>query len=80
GGGGAHSAGPFDSRAAEAAFQSATNGPAGGGGNFYQQQQAQQQGESDPFAFLSSGISGLAMSGDARQNGAAAGSANKSPA
>ncbi|KFY82855.1 hypothetical protein V500_10288, partial [Pseudogymnoascus sp. VKM F-4518 (FW-2643)] len=78
GAGGAHSAGPFDSRAAEAAFQSATNGPAGGGGNFYQQQQ-QQQGESDPFAFLSSGISGLAMSGDARQNGAAA-APNKSPA
>ncbi|KFY53247.1 hypothetical protein V496_07775 [Pseudogymnoascus sp. VKM F-4515 (FW-2607)] len=81
-GGGAHSAGPFDSRAAEAAFQSATNGPAGGGGaggNFYQQQQQQQQGESDPFAFLSSGISGLAMSGDARQNGAAAGG-GKSPA
>ncbi|ELR02531.1 hypothetical protein GMDG_01056 [Pseudogymnoascus destructans 20631-21] len=77
GGGGAHSAGPFDSRAAEAAFQSATNGPAGGGGNFYQQQQ--QQGESDPFAFLSSGISGLAMSGDVRQNGAAA-VPNKSPA
>ncbi|OBT49773.1 hypothetical protein VE04_09824 [Pseudogymnoascus sp. 24MN13] len=77
GAGGAHSAGPFDSRAAEAAFQSATNGPAGGAGNFYQQQQ--QQGESDPFAFLSSGISGLAMSGDARQNGAAA-APNKSPA
>lgn len=70
---GAHSAGPFDSRAAEAAFQSATNGPASAGpsNNFYNQ-----QGESDPFAFLSSGINNLSMSGDARQNGAAA-SANK---
>lgn len=70
---GAHSAGPFDSRAAEAAFQSATNGPASAGpsNNFYNQ-----QGESDPFAFLSSGISNMTMSGDARQNGASA-AANK---
>jgi hypothetical protein len=74
--GSAHSAGPFDSRAAEAAFQSATNGPASArpGNNFYSQ-----QGESDPFAFLSSGIGGLSMSGDARQNGSSA-AANKSPA
>ena len=64
--GGAHSAGPFDSRAAEAAFQSASNGPASAGpsNNFYSQ-----QGESDPFAFLSTGISNLSMSGDVRQNG-----------
>ncbi|QSZ34469.1 hypothetical protein DSL72_006063 [Monilinia vaccinii-corymbosi] len=73
---GAHSAGPFDSRAAEAAFQSASNGPASAGpsNNFYTN-----QGESDPFAFLSSGITNLSMgSGDARQNGASAPS--KSPA
>lgn len=64
-GGGSHSAGPFDSRAAEAAFQSANNGPASAGtSNFYN------QGESDPFAFLSSGMNNLSVgSGDARQNG-----------
>lgn len=65
---GAHSAGPFDSRAAEAAFQSASNGPASAGpsNNFYNQQN---QGESDPFAFLSTGIGAMSMSQDARQNG-----------
>ena len=76
---GAHSAGPFDSRAAEAAFQSASNGPASAGpsNNFYSN-----QSESDPFAFLSSGIGNLSMgSGDARQNGGAQLSApSKSPA
>ncbi|EGO60598.1 hypothetical protein GE21DRAFT_7917 [Neurospora crassa] len=73
---GSHSAGPFDSRAAEAAFQSASNGPAsaGPGNNFYSQT------ESDPFAFLSSGIGSLSVSNqDARQNGGAA-PASKSPA
>jgi hypothetical protein len=72
---GAHSAGPFDSRAAEAAFSSATNGPASAGpSNFYS------QNENDPFAFLSSGIGGLSVSGnDARQNGGSA-PPNKSPA
>ncbi|KAH6694986.1 hypothetical protein BKA61DRAFT_584105 [Leptodontidium sp. MPI-SDFR-AT-0119] len=77
-GGGSHSAGPFDSRAAEAAFQSASNGPASAGpSNFYAN-----QGESDPFAFLSSGINNLSMSsGDARQNGGSAQLApSKSPA
>lgn len=73
---GSHSAGPFDSRAAEAAFQSAGNGPASAGpgpNNFY-------QNESDPFAFLSSGIGSLSVnSGDARQNGGAA-PPSKSPA
>lgn len=67
---GSHSAGPFDSRAAEAAFQSATNGPASAGpsNNFYGSQQ-----ENDPFAFLSTGIGNLSVgSGDARQNGGAA--------
>ena len=70
-----HSAGPFDSRAAEAAFQSAQNGPASAGpsNNFYN------PGENDPFAFLSSGMGGLSVSGgDPRQNGGAANS--KSPA
>lgn len=68
-----HSAGPFDSRAAEAAFQSAQNGPASAGpSNFYS------AGESDPFAFLSSGIGGLTVSGDGRQNGS--GAPSKSPA
>ncbi|KAF3760148.1 hypothetical protein M406DRAFT_296790 [Cryphonectria parasitica EP155] len=72
---GSHSAGPFDSRAAEAAFQSAQNGPASAGpsNNFYN------AGESDPFAFLSSGIGGLTVSGnDGRQNGG--GAPGKSPA
>ncbi|EON98665.1 putative asparagine-rich protein [Phaeoacremonium minimum UCRPA7] len=73
---GSHSAGPFDSRAAEAAFQSATNGPASAGpsNNFYS------NNENDPFAFLSSGISSLSVgSGDARQNGGGA-PPSKSPA
>lgn len=73
---GSHSAGPFDSRAAEAAFQSASNGPASAGpsNNFYS------QNENDPFAFLSSGIGGLSVSGgDARQNGGSA-PPSKSPA
>jgi hypothetical protein len=78
--GGAHSAGPFDSRAAEAAFQSASNGPAsaGPGSQFYSN-----QGESDPFAFLSSGMGNLNMgSGDARQNGGSSSqhAPSKSPA
>ena len=75
---GAHSAGPFDSRAAEAAFQSASNGPASAGpsNNFYSN-----QSESDPFAFLSSGMGGMSLSGDARQNGGSQISApSKSPA
>ncbi|CAI4213926.1 unnamed protein product [Parascedosporium putredinis] len=66
---GSHSAGPFDSRAAEAAFQSATNGPASAGpsNNFYN------QNENDPFSFLSSGMGGLSVSNnEGRQNGGAA--------
>ena len=73
---GSQSAGPFDSRAAEAAFQSASNGPASAGPsqNFYS------GNESDPFSFLSHGMSNLAVgSGDARQNGGAA-PPSKSPA
>lgn len=77
---GSHSAGPFDSRAAEAAFQSASNGPASAGSgpsnNFYNNNN---NGETDPFAFLATGIGGLSVSGnDARQNGGAPPS--KSPA
>ena len=79
---GSHSAGPFDSRAAEAAFQSATNGPASAGGsnNFYNNGGNNNAGsENDPFAFLSSGMGGLSVSGnDARQNGGSGPS--KSPA
>lgn len=67
---GSHSAGgAFDSRAAEAAFQAAGNGPAsaGPGSNFYG------QNENDPFSFLSNNISNLSISNqDARQNGGAA--------
>lgn len=77
-GGGSHSAGPFDSRAAEAAFSSASNGPASAGtSNFYN------QGESDPFAFLSSGMNNLSVgSQDARQNGSSTqlSAPSKSPA
>lgn len=78
---GSHAAGPFDSRAAEAAFQSATNGPVSGGpgNNFYNNNSGNPgNNESDPFAFLSSGIGGLTVSGDARQNGAGA-TPSKSP-
>jgi hypothetical protein len=82
---GSHSAGPFDSRAAEAAFQSATNGPASAGpgssNNFYNNNNNNGGGnENDPFAFLSTGMGGLSVSGnDARQNGGAA-PPSKSPA
>lgn len=72
----AHSAGAFDSRAAEAAFQSASNGPASAGptNNFYS------NNEPDPFAFLSSGMGGLSVTGgDSRQNGGGVPS-SKSPA
>ncbi|KAH6892274.1 hypothetical protein B0T10DRAFT_537348 [Thelonectria olida] len=77
---GSHSAGPFDSRAAEAAFQSASNGPASGPNNFYNSNANSGNNESDPFAFLSSGIGGLSVTGnDARQNGGSA-PPSKSPA
>ena len=78
-----HSAGPFDSRAAEAAFQSATNGPASAGpsNNFYSSPgNAGNNSENDPFAFLSTGMGNLAVGGnDSRQNGSGAPS-SKSPA
>lgn len=79
--GGGHSGGPFDSRAAEAAFTSAGNGPSSagvpngstyGGGTY-----GTVDGGPDPFAFLSTGLGGLSMSDDARRNGA---NTNKSPA
>src|SRR3569833_882252 len=74
---GSMSAGPFDSRAAAAAFQSATNGPVSARPSpFY----SHTQGENDLFAFLSSGIGNLSVSsGDARQNGGGA-APSKSPA
>lgn len=77
-----HSGGPFDSRAAEAAFSSAGNRPPSGaqngasgyGGNTYG---GGMDGSSDPFAFLSSGLGGLSMNDDSsRRNGA---KPNKSP-
>ncbi|KAH8177384.1 zn-finger in ran binding protein and others domain-containing protein [Sarocladium implicatum] len=83
---GSHSAGPFDSRAAEAAFQSATNGPAsaGAGGNYYggnNNAPGNNAGnENDPFAFLSSGMGQLSVAGEnGRQNGGSA-PQSKSPA
>jgi hypothetical protein len=79
-----HSVGPFDSRAAEAAFQSASNGPASAGSgpsnNFYNNNNSNNNGDNDPFAFLSTGIGGLSVSGnDPRQNGGGA-PPSKSPA
>ncbi|KOS19693.1 putative RNA-binding protein [Escovopsis weberi] len=81
---GSHPGGPFDSRAAEAAFQSASNGPAAAGpsNNFYGANNNNNSGgnEADPFAFLSSGIGSLTVgSGDGRQNGTG-GTPSKSPA
>lgn len=71
------SGGPFDSRAAEAAFSSAGNGPHSSGaqngstaysGTTYG---GGMDGGPDPFAFLSSGLVGLSMNDDpARRNGA----------
>ena len=81
-----HSGGPFDSRAAEAAFSSAGNGPPpstgtqngssigySGAANYG----GPMDGNNDPFAFLSSGLGGLSMNDDSRRNGA---NSNKSPA
>ena len=65
---GNQSAGGFDSRDAQAAFRAASNGPASAGpSNFYAS-----PNENDPFAFLSTGVSGLSVGGDSRQNGGAA--------
>lgn len=77
------SGGPFDSRAAEAAFTSAGNGPpstsAPNGSLAYNSASygGGMDGGPDPFAFLSSGLGGLSMNDDSRRNGA---NSNKSPA
>lgn len=73
---GSASAGPFDSRAAEAAFTNATQGPVSAGlaNGFYSSQ------SDDPFAFLSSGLGGLTMNDDTRRERITSGNANKSPA
>ena len=71
--------GPFDSRAAEAAFTSAGNGAPGQGasnGATYGNTYGGMDAGPDPFAFLSTGLGGLSMSDDARRNGA---NTNKSP-
>lgn len=78
--GSGHSGGPFDSRAAEAAFASAGNGPPGGvpnGSSYAGGAYGVMDGNPDPFAFLSTGLGSLSMNDDARRNGA---NANKSPA
>ncbi|KAL8910317.1 MAG: hypothetical protein Q9171_004361 [Xanthocarpia ochracea] len=79
-GSGAHSGGPFDSRAAEVAFTSANNGPpstgAPNGSTYGGANYGGIDGGPDPFAFLSSGLGGLSMNDDNRRNGA---NSNKSP-
>ena len=74
-----HSGGPFDSRAAEAAFSSASNGPSSSASNAasYANGYGQMDSAQDPFSFLSSGLGGLSMNDDARRNGP---NTNKSPA
>ncbi|KAL8738878.1 MAG: hypothetical protein Q9181_000405 [Wetmoreana brouardii] len=80
-GSGAHSGGPFDSRAAEAAFTAANNGPpssaATNGSTYGGANYGGMDGGPDPFAFLSTGLGGLSMNDDSRRNGA---NSNKSPA
>ncbi|KAL8922421.1 MAG: hypothetical protein Q9208_005143 [Pyrenodesmia sp. 3 TL-2023] len=80
-GSGAHSGGPFDSRAAEAAFTAANNGPpstsAPNGSTYGGANYGGVDGGPDPFAFLSSGLGSLSMNDDNRRNGA---NSNKSPA
>ena len=77
------SGGPFDSRAAEAAFSAAGNGPpssnAPNGSSTYggPSHGGAGDGSADPFAFLSSGLGGLSMNDENRRNGA---NPNKSPA
>ena len=76
------SGGPFDSRAAEAAFTSAGNGPpltsAPNGSSAYSGTTYNSgiDGGPDPFAFLSSGLGGLSMNDEIRRPGA---NVNKSP-
>lgn len=74
-----HSSGPFDSRAAEAAFAAAGNGTqsnnASNGASYGAGYGGTNTGE-DPFAFLSSGLGSLSMNEESRRNGA---NTNKSP-
>ncbi|KAI9807176.1 MAG: hypothetical protein M1825_005894 [Sarcosagium campestre] len=74
--GGSASAGPFDSRTAEAAFTNAGQGPASAGpaNGLYSSQ------SDDPFAFLSSGLGGLTMNSDDRRDRLNGDRTNKSPA
>ena len=77
---GGHSAGPFDSRAAEAAFSSAGNPtPATSisNGASYSAGYTGMDGGNDPFAFLSTGLGSLSMNDDTRRNGT---NTNRSPA
>ncbi|MCJ1278970.1 hypothetical protein MMC21_006791 [Puttea exsequens] len=77
-----HSGGPFDSRAAEAAFSSAGNGPPSstglqnGSNNYSGTAYGGMDGNSDPFAFLSSGFTSLNID-ESKRNGP---NSNKSPA
>ena len=82
GNGGVGVGGPFDSRAAEAAFSNAGHGPAPSGHQSHNQSQGQGNGfysshSDDPFAFLSTGLGGLSINEESRRNGERA---NKSPA
>ncbi|KAI9857040.1 MAG: hypothetical protein M1813_008646 [Trichoglossum hirsutum] len=70
------SAGPFDSRAAEAAFSSAgqSSTSTGAANGFYSSH------AEDPFAFLSTGLGGLTMNDDARRDRLNNGGSARSPA
>ena len=81
---GSASAGPFDSRAAEGAFNSAgghgqNHGPASAGpaNGFYNNQQEQMH---DPFSFLSTGLGGLTMNDNSRGERLNGDRTNQSPA
>ena len=80
------SGGPFDNRAAEAAFSSAANGPSSTsassgpsayGGGPYGGGNSMGGANPDPFAFLSSGLGGLSVNDENRRNGP---NSTKSPA
>lgn len=70
---GSHITGPFDSRAAEAAFASAGNGAsstgASNGASYGAGHYAGMDNGADPFAFLSSGLGSLSMNDDSRKGG-----------
>ena len=70
---GGHSTGPFDSRAAEAAFTSAGNATVSTGpsnGATYGPAYGNASSNEDPFSFLSSGLGNLSMNDESRRNGA----------